>query len=80
MHERSGYGPRTASPWVFLDEMGYARWPDPACDWTGRAPDARRWLIVPRARDRLWRIIAAMNALKPVGSTSWTITSSVVRR
>jgi hypothetical protein len=25
---------------VFLDEMGYARWPDPACDWTGRAPAA----------------------------------------
>jgi len=23
---------------VFLDEMGYARWPEPACDWTGRAP------------------------------------------
>ena len=21
---------------VFLDEMGYARWPEPAPDWTGR--------------------------------------------
>jgi hypothetical protein len=25
---------------VFLDEMGYARWPEPARDWTCRAPAA----------------------------------------
>ena len=23
---------------VLLDEMGYARWPDPACDWAEAAP------------------------------------------
>ena len=23
---------------VFLDEMGYTRWPDPAADWAGAAP------------------------------------------
>ena len=25
---------------VFLDEMGYSRWPEPAPDWTGRPPAA----------------------------------------
>lgn len=48
---------------VFLDEMGYARWPEPACDWTAHAPGApplagRVW-----NPNRLWRIIGAMNAL-----------------
>ena len=34
---------------VFLDEMGYARWPEPARDWTGRAPAPPPWPTAPRA-------------------------------
>jgi hypothetical protein len=48
---------------VFLDEMGYARWPEPACDWTGSAPDAPPLADRARSPNRLWRIIGAMNAL-----------------
>ena len=48
---------------VFLDEMGYARWPDPACDWTGRAPAAPPRADRAESPNRLWRIIGAMNAL-----------------
>jgi hypothetical protein len=48
---------------VFLDEMGYARWPEPACDWTGRAPDTPPLADRAGSPNRLWRIIGAMNAL-----------------
>jgi hypothetical protein len=48
---------------VFLDEMGYARWPDPARDWTGRAPAAPPLADRAESPNRLWRIIGAMNAL-----------------
>jgi transposase len=48
---------------VFLDEMGYARWPEPACDWTGRAPEAPPLADRAESPNRLWRIIGAMNAL-----------------
>ena len=48
---------------VFLDEMGYARWPDPACDWTSRAPDAPPLADRAGSPNRLWRIIGALNAL-----------------
>jgi hypothetical protein len=34
---------------VFLDEMGYARWPEPARDWTACAPEAPPWPTAPRA-------------------------------
>jgi transposase len=48
---------------VFLDEMGYSRWPDPAGDWAPIAP-----MPVPVADradspNRLWRIIGALDAL-----------------
>jgi len=47
---------------VFLDEMGYTRWPDPGPDW-GRLPPADP----PRAErfgspNQLWRVIGALNA------------------
>ena len=48
---------------VFLDEMGYARWPEPAADWTGQAPAAPPLADRAESPNRLWRIIAAMNAL-----------------
>jgi transposase len=48
---------------VFLDEMGYARWPEPARDWTGRAPEAPPLADRAGSPNRLWRIIGAMNAL-----------------
>src|SRR3954453_20511178 len=48
---------------VFLDEMGYARWPEPACDWTDRAPAAPPLADRAESPNRLWRIIGAMNAL-----------------
>jgi transposase len=48
---------------VFLDEMGYARWPDPARDWTGLAPAAPPLADRAGSPNRLWRIIGAMNAL-----------------
>jgi hypothetical protein len=48
---------------VFLDEMGYARWPEPACDWTARAPGAPPVADRAKSPNRLWRIIGAMNAL-----------------
>jgi transposase len=47
---------------VFLDEMGYARWPEPACDWTGQAPDAPPLADRAGSPNRLWRIIGALNA------------------
>jgi transposase len=48
---------------VFLDEMGYTRWPDPACDWTGQAPGPPPLADRADSPNRLWRIIGAMNAL-----------------
>jgi transposase len=48
---------------VFLDQMGYARWPEPAGDWTGQAPDAPPLADRAGSPNRLWRIIGALNAL-----------------
>jgi len=48
---------------VFLDEMGYARWPEPACDWAGQAPAAPPLADRSSSPNRLWRIIGALNAL-----------------
>jgi hypothetical protein len=48
---------------AFLDEMGYARWPEPARDWTGCAPGAPPLADRAKSPNRLWRIIGAMNAL-----------------
>jgi transposase len=48
---------------VFLDEMGYSRWPDPGPDWAGLAPEAPPLADRAESPNRLWRIIGAMNAL-----------------
>jgi transposase len=44
---------------VFLDEMGFSRWPDPAPDWAGKAPVADRRGV----NNGLWRLIGGLNAL-----------------
>ena len=44
---------------VFLDEMGFTRWPDPGPDWSGRPPIADRR----GANNGLWRLIGGLNAL-----------------
>jgi transposase len=48
---------------VFLDEMGYARWPEPAADWTGQSPAAPPLADRDESPNRLWRIIGALNAV-----------------
>jgi transposase len=48
---------------VFLDEMGYARWPDPACDWAEGAPAPAPRADRARSPNLLWRIIGALNAV-----------------
>jgi transposase len=48
---------------VFLDEMGYARWPEPAPDWTGRPRVPPPLADRAESPNRLWRIIGALNAV-----------------
>ncbi len=47
---------------VFLDEMGYYRWPEPADTWTATAPAAAP-RTEPAGTNQQWRIIGALNAL-----------------
>src|SRR6516162_1030510 len=42
---------------VFLDQMGFARWPDPASDWGTAPPVADRR----GAKQGLWRLMGALN-------------------
>src|SRR5262245_35889178 len=44
---------------VFLDQMGFARWPDPAPDWAGATPVADRH----GSKQGLWRTMGALNAM-----------------
>jgi transposase len=44
---------------VFLDQMGFARWPDPAPDWAAATPVADRQ----GSKQGLWRTMGALNAL-----------------
>jgi hypothetical protein len=44
---------------VFIDEMGFCRWPDPAPDWSSVVPMADRR----GANNGLWRLIGGLNAL-----------------
>jgi hypothetical protein len=48
---------------LFLDEMGYARWPDPAPDWAPAAPAARPLADRAGSKQALWRVLGALNAL-----------------
>jgi hypothetical protein len=47
---------------LFLDEMGYARWPDPAPDWGAQAPAPRPTAHRVGSKQQLWRVIGALNA------------------
>lgn len=44
---------------VFLDQMGFARWPDPAKDWAGTTPVANRQ----GSKQGLWRTMGALNTV-----------------
>jgi transposase len=47
---------------LVLDEMGYARWPDPAPDWGALAPAPRPPADRVGRKQQLWRGIGALNA------------------
>jgi transposase len=44
---------------IFIDEMGFSRWPDPAPDWSGTMPVADRQ----QSPNGLWRLLGGLNAL-----------------
>lgn len=48
---------------VFLDEMGYYRWPDPAATWMQRAPAPTLETERGGTTQQQWRVIGALNAL-----------------
>ena len=48
---------------VFLDEMGYTRWPEPDADWGPLAPAAPAVADRFGSPNRLWRVIGAMDAV-----------------
>jgi DDE superfamily endonuclease len=48
---------------LFLDEMGYTRWPEPAPDWMLAAPASPRRVHKAGPTNRQQRIIGALNAL-----------------
>src|SRR5947209_7569343 len=47
---------------VFVDEMGYLRWPEPAADWTEQAPAPAAVAERAKSRQQQWRVIGALNA------------------
>jgi hypothetical protein len=48
---------------VFMDEMGYYRWPDPAAVWAAQAPQAVPETERGGTSQQQWRVIGALNAL-----------------
>lgn len=47
---------------LFLDEMGFTRWPEPGRDWGPVAPAPAPRAERQQAPNRLWRIAGALNA------------------
>ncbi|HYI25240.1 MAG TPA: hypothetical protein VD767_07510 [Thermomicrobiales bacterium] len=47
---------------LFLDEMGFTRWPEPGRDWGPVAPAPGPRAERQQAPNRLWRIAGARNA------------------
>lgn len=54
----AGRYPRSVTA-VFMDQMGFSRWPDPGRDWGGVPPLADRR----GAKNQLWRLVGALNPL-----------------
>jgi transposase len=54
---------------VFLDEMGYHRWPAPAPDWTPASPTPAPQALRGGPNNQQWRIIGALNAV--TGQTTY---------
>lgn len=47
---------------LFLDEVGFSRWPEPAADWCLEPPAAPPLADRQQSNNGLWRLIGAMNA------------------
>lgn len=47
---------------LFLDEMGYLRWPQPGPDWGPAAPAPPPQTDCQQSPNRLWRVIGALDA------------------
>jgi hypothetical protein len=47
---------------LFLDQMGFTRWPEPAPDWGPLAPAEAPVAERQKSPQRLWRIVGALNA------------------
>lgn len=47
---------------VFMDEMGYSCWPDPARDWIGEVPLPPPVADRQKSDNHLWRIVGVLNA------------------
>lgn len=47
---------------VFVDQMGYGRWPEAAADWSESAPAPRPVAQRRGSNERKWRLIGALNA------------------
>lgn len=48
---------------VFVDEMSFFRWPEPAVEWAARAPEPPAVADRKHSPQGQWRIIGALNAL-----------------
>lgn len=48
---------------LFLDEMGYSRWPTPAAEWGPVAPAPRPVADRAGTKHQFWRVLGALNAL-----------------
>lgn len=48
---------------LFLDQMGYHRWPEPAVDWAQAAPAAPPVAERAQSKESNWRLMGALNAL-----------------
>lgn len=53
------------SQWVvlFLDQMGYRRWPEPSLPWARAAPAPAPVAERARSKETNWRLMGALNAL-----------------
>lgn len=48
---------------LFMDEMGYYRWPDPSTDWGPAAPAEVPVAERQESKQKQWRIVGVLNAL-----------------